>query len=63
MAFEKHTVFVHPSADQRFADHINFMARVSENAAVQLYEAYEKALYLSCEQPGELSTLHAANAN
>ena len=44
MAFKKHNVFVEPSADRRLAVHIEFLARVSENAAVRLYKDYEESL-------------------
>jgi hypothetical protein len=41
---EKYHVFVEPSADWRLAAHIEFLARVNENAAVRLYKAYEESL-------------------
>jgi len=41
---EKYQVLVDPSADRRFAYHIEFLSRVSESAAVRLYGAYEEAL-------------------
>ena len=41
---EKYVVFVDPAANQRFAVHVEFLARVSENAAVKLYDDYEEAL-------------------
>jgi len=44
MAPDKYTVLVDPAADQRFAVHVEFLARVSENAAVKLYDDYEEAL-------------------
>lgn len=44
METEKYRVFVEPSADQRLAAHIEFLARVSEVAAFALYKAYEEAL-------------------
>jgi len=44
MESKKYRVFVEPAADQRLAGHIEFLARVSENAAIRLYKAYEDAL-------------------
>ena len=44
MTHKRYDVFVEPSADKRLADHIEFLARVSEKAATQLYDAYEEAL-------------------
>jgi hypothetical protein len=44
MESKKYQVFVDPSADGRLAAHIEFLARVSENAAVRLYKDYEEAL-------------------
>ena len=44
MGAKRYMVFVEPSADRRLADHIEFLARVSEKAATRLYEAYEEAL-------------------
>ena len=44
MAPKKYSVLVDPSADRRLAGHIEFLTRVSENAAVKLYKAYEEAL-------------------
>ena len=41
---ERYQVFVDPSADRRFAHHIEFLSRVSESAAIRLYEAYDEAL-------------------
>jgi hypothetical protein len=41
---KKYGVFIEPSAHQRLAAHIEFLARVSENAAVRLYKAYEESL-------------------
>jgi plasmid stabilization system protein ParE len=37
-------VFVDPQADRKLAMHIEFLARVSEAAAVRLYDEYEKSL-------------------
>ena len=44
MESDKYSVFIDPSADRRLASHIEFLARVSEKAAVHLYKAYEEAL-------------------
>jgi len=44
MESKKYRVFVEPAADRRLAVHIEFLARVSENAAIGLYKAYEEAL-------------------
>ena len=44
MESEKYHILIDPPADKKFAVHIEFLARVSENAAVRLYNAYEKAL-------------------
>ncbi|MDR0765031.1 MAG: type II toxin-antitoxin system RelE/ParE family toxin [Synergistaceae bacterium] len=44
MESEKRRVFVEPSADRRLADHVEFLARVNENAAIRLYKAYEESL-------------------
>jgi hypothetical protein len=44
MAPKKYKVFVDPQADYKLAAHIEFLARVSEMAAVRLYQAYEEAL-------------------
>jgi len=41
---EVYQVLVDPSADRRLAHHAEFISRVSESAAVRLYEAYEEAL-------------------
>ena len=52
MRNEKYRVFVDPSADRKFAGHIEFLARVSESAAIRLYEDYEQALVLLATTPG-----------
>jgi len=44
MAAKKFKVFVDPQADRKLAAHIEFLARVSETAAVRLYNEYEEAL-------------------
>jgi len=51
MGAKKYLIFVKPSADQRFADHVAFLARVSERAAVGLYQEYEEALEFLEENP------------
>jgi len=52
MESDKYHVNVEPSANRRFCAHIEFLARVSENAAVRLFEAYEKALDYLEKSPG-----------
>jgi len=52
MESDKYHINVEPSANRRFCAHIEFLARVSENAAVRLYEAYEKALGYLESSPG-----------
>jgi len=47
----QYCVFVEPSADKRLAVHIEFLARVSENAAINLYKAYEEALGFLADSP------------
>ena len=44
MESDKYSVLIDPSAGRRLASHIEFLARVSESAAVHLYKAYEEAL-------------------
>ena len=51
MAAKRYAVFVEPSADRRLANHIEFLARVSEKAATQLYDAYEETLRFLEETP------------
>ena len=51
MASKKYSVFVEPSADRRLSVHIEFLARVSENAATRLYKAYEDALSFLEDNP------------
>ena len=42
-------VFVDPEADQRLAEHMEFIAKVSEKAALKLFDAYKDALeFLEC---------------
>jgi hypothetical protein len=51
MESKKHSVFVEPSADRRLAAHVEFLARVSEKAAVRLYKAYEESLRFLEDNP------------
>jgi len=44
MATKKYKVFIDPQADRKLAMHIEFLARVSETAAVRLYDEYKKSL-------------------
>jgi hypothetical protein len=44
MEVEGYQVFVDPRADRKLAAHMEFLANVSESAAVRLYKAYEKAI-------------------
>lgn len=44
MEFRKYDVFVEPSANQRLTVHMEFLSRVSENAAIRLYSEYEETL-------------------
>jgi len=44
MATKKYKVFIDPQADRKLAMHIEFLARVSETAAVRLYNEYEESL-------------------
>ena len=51
MESDKYSVYIAPSADRKLASHIEFLARVSENAAARLYEDYEEALGLLEDNP------------
>ena len=51
MESKKYQVLVDPLADRRIAVHIEFLACVSENAAIRLYEAYENALAFLGDSP------------
>ena len=51
MESKKYHIFVDSSADKRFAAHIEFLARVSENAADKLYKYYEEALHFIEDNP------------
>ena len=51
MESKKYHVLVDPLADQKFTLHLEFLARVSEAAAIRLYESREKALDFLEESP------------
>jgi len=51
MAAKKYQVFVDPQADRKLAAHIEFLAHVSEAAAVRLYNEYEEALNFIKDSP------------
>ena len=51
MESKKYHVLVDPLADQRFTSHLEFLARVSEAAAIRLYESREKTLDFLEESP------------
>jgi len=51
MGYRKYLVWVAPQADQRFASHLAFLARVSERAAFGLYDAYQGALEFLADNP------------
>ena len=51
MSFKHYQVFVSPVADRKLAIHIEFLARVSEKAAVRLYESYKEALGFLRDSP------------
>ena len=44
MKHKVYSVSVYPPAEQKLAAHVEFLALVSENAAQNLYEAYEESL-------------------
>ncbi|MFP3154653.1 type II toxin-antitoxin system RelE/ParE family toxin [Lachnospiraceae bacterium ZAX-1] len=44
MTSKKYNVYIDLEADQRFAPHMEFLARVSETAATRLYDEYRSAL-------------------
>jgi hypothetical protein len=44
MASKKYNVYIDPEADRKMAAHLEFLARVSETAAMRLYEEYRGAL-------------------
>ncbi len=51
METKGYRVLVDPKADMKLAAHVEFLARVSENAALRLYDQYEEALRFLEEQP------------
>ena len=51
MESKRYQVYVDPMADQKLAGHMEFLARVSEDAALRLYESYEKTLHFLEENP------------
>ena len=51
MKSKKYHVLVDSLADQKFVSHLEFLARVSEAAAMRLYESREKALDFLEENP------------
>lgn len=44
METKRYKVLIDPIADMKLAAHVEFLARVSENAAFRLYDYYEQAL-------------------
>ena len=44
MDSNRYHYFIDPEADQKLAEHIEFLARVSEKAAVNLYDEYNDAI-------------------
>ena len=44
MDYNRYYYFIDPVADQKLAQHIEFLARVSERAAINLYDEYKKAI-------------------
>jgi mRNA-degrading endonuclease RelE of RelBE toxin-antitoxin system len=51
MKVKQYQVFVDPIADKKFAAHLEFLARVSENAALRLYDEYEASLLFLRDSP------------
>jgi mRNA-degrading endonuclease RelE of RelBE toxin-antitoxin system len=51
MAANKYQVLVDSKADRKLAAHIEFLARVSKNAAIRLYIEYEKSLEFLKDSP------------
>ncbi|MDR0196839.1 MAG: type II toxin-antitoxin system RelE/ParE family toxin [Oscillospiraceae bacterium] len=51
MAFKKYRVLVDPQADRKLSAHVEFLARVSETAAVRIYQLYEEALVFLGNNP------------
>ena len=44
MDSNRYQYFIDPVADQKLSEHIEFLARVSEIAAVNLYDGYKEAI-------------------
>jgi len=44
MDCNRYHYFIDPVADQKLAEHMEFLARVSERAAINLYDEYKKAI-------------------
>jgi hypothetical protein len=51
MKAKSYQVYVDPIADMKFAAHMEFLARVSEKAALRLYDNYRESLLLLEENP------------
>jgi mRNA-degrading endonuclease RelE of RelBE toxin-antitoxin system len=51
MEFKRYNVYIEPSANVRLAFHVEFLAQVSEKAAVDLYEAYKQTLEYLTQHP------------
>jgi hypothetical protein len=51
MASNHYHVLIDPLADRKLAAHIEFLARVSETAAIKLYKDYEEALVFIGSSP------------
>jgi hypothetical protein len=51
MQVNQYQVFVYPKAIQKLAEHTEFLARVSENAALRLYDQYEESLLFLGDSP------------
>jgi len=51
MANKKYQIFIDLQADRKLARHIEFLARVSENAAVRLFNEYEEVLNFLKDSP------------
>ncbi|MDR2590156.1 MAG: type II toxin-antitoxin system RelE/ParE family toxin [Oscillospiraceae bacterium] len=55
MEYREYVVLVDPSADKRLAIHIEYLARINENAAIRLYSDYEDALEFLKSNPNACS--------
>ena len=60
MASKEYSVFIEPSADERLASHIEFLARVNNDAAVKLFLEFEDALGILRDYP-EICPLYMHN--